>query len=258
MSTSRRLTSEAKPASLDFYLGAANNDFTSIAPFVKNGYASAIPTSEATVADNNLLIVYPAAAIASTVSSASTNDTAAGTGARTVTITYLTTAYALVTETLSLAGQTGVALTSTLLRCLNIEVATAGSGGVNAGIIYVGSGTVTTGVPAVVYGTIGAGDNKSQNATYTVPAGYTLFLDLISGITAGTAGIATVRLVSSVNAGPFKTQVKFKAGVNSGVVQLYFDKLLSFTEKTDIEVRALASTGTLDVGATLVGFLVTN
>ena len=258
MSVSRRLTNDPKPSTVDFYLGAANQDYSNIAPFVKNGYASAIPTGEATVADNNLLMVYPAAAIASTVSSASANDTAAGTGARTVTITYLTTAYALVTDTLSLNGQTGVALSQNLLRCLSIEVATAGSGGVNAGIIYVGSGTVTTGVPAVVYGTIGAGDNKSQNASYTVPAGYTLFVDLVSGITAGTANIATVRLVSSTNAGPFKTQLKFKLGVNSGIAQIYFDKLLVFQEKTDIEIRALSSATTTDVGATIVGFLVTN
>jgi hypothetical protein len=65
-------------------------------------------------------------------------------------------------------------------------VLTAGTGGVNAGQIYVGTGTVTAGVPANVYGHVAVGDNQSLTGHFTVPAGYTGYLKRGS-ISSGTA-----------------------------------------------------------------------
>jgi hypothetical protein len=52
-------------------------------------------------------------------------------------------------------------------------VTTVGSGGSNAGIIYVGTGTVTAGVPAVVYNAVAIGENNSLTGAWVCPTGYT-------------------------------------------------------------------------------------
>jgi len=66
-----------------------------------------------------------------------------------------------------------------------MSVASVGSGGVNAGIIYAGTGTVTAGVPAVPYSAIGIGDNVSLVGHWTCPTGYTGYL-VFGSITSGT------------------------------------------------------------------------
>ena len=119
---------------------------------------------------------FPAAALQMTVSSSSASDTAAGTGARTVLISGLDANYAVITETVTLNGQTAVTTTNSFLRINNMLVTTAGTGLANAGIIYIGSGAVTSGVPAVIYNVIAVGYNNATSSQYTIPAGYTGYL----------------------------------------------------------------------------------
>lgn len=97
------------------------------------------------------------------------NDTAAGTGARTVSITTLDANYNVVPMTLTLSGTTPVALPAQVLRINGLRVATAGSGNTNAADIIVrdaGGGTTR--------GIILAGIGVARQAPYTVPAGFTL------------------------------------------------------------------------------------
>lgn len=97
------------------------------------------------------------------------NDTAAGTGARTVTLTPLDGSYNAAPVTLTMNGTTPVPLPAQALRMNGIRVATAGSGGTNAGDIIVrdaGGGTIR--------GIILAGVGVARQAPFTVPAGFTL------------------------------------------------------------------------------------
>lgn len=71
------------------------------------------------------------------VSSTNANDTAAGTGARTVLITGLDENYNDVTESIILNGLTGVNTTKQFIRVFKVRVTTAGSGATAAGDIYV-------------------------------------------------------------------------------------------------------------------------
>jgi hypothetical protein len=119
---------------------------------------------------------YPAAALQMTVSSSSVSDTAAGTGARTVLITGLDANYAVISETVTMNGQTAVTTTKSFLRINNMLVTTAGTGLANAGTIYIGSGALTSGVPAIVYNLIAVGYNNATSSQYTIPAGYTGYL----------------------------------------------------------------------------------
>ena len=119
---------------------------------------------------------YPAAALQMTVSSSSANDTSAGTGARTVLISGLDANYLVITETVTMNGQTAVTTTNSFLRINSMLVASAGTGLANAGTIYIGSGVVTSGVPATIYNVIAVGYNSTTSSQYTIPAGYTGYL----------------------------------------------------------------------------------
>lgn len=81
------------------------------------------------------LYALPAAAAATTIVSSSANDTAAGTGARTVLVTGLDASRNVITETVTMNGTTPVALTAEFFRINKIEVMTAGSGLVNEGLL---------------------------------------------------------------------------------------------------------------------------
>lgn len=122
------------------------------------------------------LLGHPAAPTVMKISSSDTNDTSAGTGARTVYILGINGTGGYVEETVTLNGQTAVNTVNTYDAIERMTVLTVGSGGVNAGVIYAGTGTVTSGVPAVKYSAIGIGDNTSLVGSWTCPTGYTGFL----------------------------------------------------------------------------------
>jgi hypothetical protein len=105
--------------------------------------------------------------------SSSVNDTAAGTGARKVKVTYIDNSGALVQSgEISLNGTT---LVTSVLTGVNhvlwVEVFEVGSGGVAAGNIRL---RINGGV--VECGQITAGGNKSLTAKFVVPVGYTGYL----------------------------------------------------------------------------------
>ncbi len=123
------------------------------------------------------------------ISSSSTNDAAVGIGARTVLITGLDANYNVISETVTLNGQTAVNTVNSYLRINGFTVTTAGNSLTAAGTIYAGAGVVTAGVPATVYELIPLGWNSRQSATYTIPTGYTGYISysrLTFGQSAGT------------------------------------------------------------------------
>lgn len=143
-------------------------------PVLVSGRNGAIATGEETVWDQGGTLSPLAAATAIKVSSSSANDTSAGTGARTVQVIGLDSDYNVQLETLTLSGQTAVQGTQVFSRILGVDVLTAGSGGVNAGTVYVfdDAGAVTSGVPNTashIQASIVAGANASQVAAFTSP-----------------------------------------------------------------------------------------
>lgn len=101
--------------------------------------------------------------------SSSAADAAAGTGVRTVKITYINASNALVeSAAITMNGVTPVATGITAKCLLWVEATTVGSGNVAAGNIV-----VRNTVGPVNYIQITAGGNKSLAAVFMVPAGYT-------------------------------------------------------------------------------------
>jgi hypothetical protein len=213
----------------------------------KFGFNPDVDDSLETVWAEGGLYSYIETATVLKVSSSSTNDTAAGTGARTVTLFGLDANYAEIGETVTLNGQTAVNSTKTYLRINRMVVNTAGSGGQNAGVIYAGTGTVTTGVPANKYATIAVGDNQTLMALWTVPADHTAYLlkKDVDVATTQNNKYATINLVSRPFGGVF--QIKDKSVIHSGALNQTYSIPLKFEEKTDLEVRCIGDSSGADI-----------
>jgi len=230
-----------------FYLQVARNQISFHKSNFKFGFNADVDDSLETVWAQGGLYSYLASASVLKVSSSSTADTSAGTGARTVELSGLDTNYDEISETVTLNGQTAVNTTNEFLRINRMVIRSAGSGEQNAGVIYAGTGTVTTGVPANKYATIAIGDNQTLMALWTVPRGYTAYL-LQTDITVATTQnnkYCTVHLVARPEGEVFQIKDKFVKAESS--VHQGYTIPLKFEEKTDIEVRAIGDSAGADI-----------
>ena len=216
-------------------------------PLFKFGFNGDVDDSLETVWAQGGLYSYLSAATVLKVSSSSTADTSAGTGARTVLLSGLDGDYNEITETVTLNGQTAVNTTQSFLRIFRMVVKSAGTGGQNAGVIYAGTGTVTTGVPANKHATIAIGDNQTLMALWTVPAGHTAYLNQTDITVATTQNnkYCTTTLVARPLGEVFQVKDKFVIA-EGGHIQRYKHPL-EFAEKTDIEVRAIGDSAGADI-----------
>lgn len=150
--------------------------------------------------DHKLIQFPPAGGVSMEVVSDNVNDTAAGSGARTVTITYLTSAYVSTTVTLALNGTTPVALGTGILRINSFVVATVGTTprGVNTGNISIRA----TGGAGATYSYMLAGVGQAQSSLFTVPTGVSFdVLELLASLhqvdTSQRAGTLSLAVMNS-------------------------------------------------------------
>lgn len=169
-----------------------------------------------------------------TVVSSSTDDAAAGTGARTVQISGLGESYGEQTETLTLNGTTLVDSTKLWTRVNMCRVLTSGSSNqaFNVGALTVAHKTTT----ANVFTVVPAGFGQSQVGCSTIPAGKTGILDLIDvGKQRSNSATADGGLwVREFGFSPRVTNL-FSISQNNNFQQ--DSSVLVFPEKTDIAVR---------------------
>jgi hypothetical protein len=227
-------------------------------PEFKFGSNPNVGTSEESIWDQGGLYVYPTAAITMTVSSSSTNDAAAGTGARTVAIAGLDANYREISETITLNGQTAVNTVNQYIRVYRARVTSAGSGGTNAGNIHIGTGTVTAGVPATTYARVSAGEGQTLMAIFTVPAGYTAYIQ--QGTIASGTEQSNKFITAKLKVRPFGEVFQTKALVtlSNDFIGFDFGVALAIPEKSDIEGRAFSSSGSNVVAVTFTMILEQN
>jgi hypothetical protein len=193
--------------------------------------------------------IYPwlAAATSLEVLSASANDTAAGSGARTITITGLDTDYNEISVLVTLNGVTPVAVSRQFLRINLITVTSNGTSRRNEGQITVrdaGGGTVRALLP------VGAISDQtpamSKQSQYTVPAGHTLLivdLDLQINSSAGGGG-GTVKGADALlyfgapNNGPVRMPRALTCTDNGSSKNLDPKTPIPVAEKFDFQMRA--------------------
>lgn len=207
------------------------------------GYNSDVDTSEESVWPDGGTVPHPAAAATLKISSSSTDDDGdpVGTGARTVYIAGVDGNYNIVSETVTLNGQTAVNTTNQYLYVNEFYVLTVGSGGVNAGVVYAGTGTVTSGVPAVIYDLIAIGYNNRTTGHYCVPAGYTGYM--VEGLfSAGQAsGSTSVTGFLKTNGPDLVLRVGAVTTVNNSSAVFMFDPPFVVPEKNCVGASAIGA-----------------
>ncbi len=243
-----------------FELQVSRGQITAHYPLFKFGFVEDVDDALETVWDGGGLYSYIPTATVLKVSSTSTADTSAGTGARTVHLYGLDADYKEIEEDVTLNGQTAVNTTNTFIRIFRACVTSAGSGGENAGTIHAGTGTVTTGTPANSYLQIKPSNNQTLMSVWTVPAGHTLYVTQtdITVATTQNAKYATVSLVARSYGEVFQVKEKFLIDVAS--VNIRYDYPLKFEEKTDIEFRIIGNSAAADIHASAAfeGVYITN
>lgn len=174
----------------EFYLDVARGLVTGMRPVNKFGRNSDVDAgAEDLWAQGGLYVEATAASVVNFVSS-SANDTAAGTGARTISVTGLNASNVEVTETLTLNGTTNVPTVNSYNFISRVIVLTAGSGGANAGTI---TGTATGGgTPLLI--SVAIGINQSQLGVYKVPAGKSAYISSWGGSFYSATALAQVEL----------------------------------------------------------------
>lgn len=199
--------------------------------FLHRAFISGTFSSEQTVWNATSIWVPPATATTMNIVSSSTSDTAAGTGARTVSIAGLDANYLEINETVTMNGTTPVATTKSYLRIQRMTVVTAGSVENNVGTI-----TISNATPQ---GTIQPNAGQSSFSMYTVPAGKVAYLhSLHLSSSKSTDGKFSIRTRASG-----VSRIRHSALLTGEAYDVSFTYPTVIQEKTDIELRAVANTG---------------
>lgn len=182
------------------------------------------------------------------VLSDSANDTAAGTGAKTIRVFGLDANWELQEEDVTLNGTTPVTLGETYLRIFRAYVLTAGTIETNDGTITIRTDGLTT------QAEIPAGRGQTLMAIYTIPEGYTGYITAWYGdASKSSTGIVTARLMTRENGGAWRN--RSDRGIHSQGGGFYQPKVpqsggipIKVNARTDVKIRYTdASTNNLEV-----------
>jgi hypothetical protein len=217
---------------------------------VIEGHNAVIPVTRENLNEFSQLVVYrsiEASAAKVQISSSAAADAAGQAGAITMEIIGCNAAYEIISEIVTLTGQTQFESANSYLRVFECNVLTTGSSGVNSGDIYVivtgTGGTVTAGVPTTLTSglvKIPIGYQRSFSGCYVVPKGHRAQVCKIS-LGAGTQGalfqIRATYLPTA--ASPLSMEFEQVIGVNTGLADLdVCDKHIQFPEGTHIQMDA--------------------
>lgn len=200
--------------------------------------------------------VVPATAAAITIVSSDANDTAAGTGARTVFVEYIDSNYNSASVTVTMNGTTPVAV-GTGWHVNRGYVVTAGSNAGAVGSLTMSSAAAGTPVLARILATY----NHTMSSIYMVPAGYSLYMKRLDmGIQSSNAnGTADACLFYKPFGGVFRVQdnMLFREGGTTSNTHEYSTHRV-FAEKSIIKVRIVAASHACDAHCVYSSKLVLN
>lgn len=157
----------------DFWMRVARGQISEYTAYHRFGSYESVGTTFVPLARAGVYQT-PTAAAALEVVSTSANDAAAGTGARTVTITGLDATWTEITEVVTLNGIAAVATINNFIRAYNMEVTTSGTYGTSAAGSHAGTITLRGAGGGATWLQIYAGTyprSDSQCGVFTVPTG---------------------------------------------------------------------------------------
>lgn len=215
------------------------------------GYQAAVGNTSIPVWENASAYTYPTSATTLTVVSTSASDNTSAT----ILISGLDANFAPISETIALNGTSGVTTVNSYLRVNSLLMTSPGTSQTT------NVGTITVKQSSNTLAQINIGVSKSQSTIYTVPAGYTFYLNL--------AEVNTSNSYTSSNIVTYKVQViNNTTGVKLTVLQQPFVSIytasrasdpFAYTEKTDIQWQLVTSTATVvAAGVIITGKLIKN
>ena len=210
----------------------------------KFGFKSAVSTTEQTIWDVGGIYSYPSSALSMTATSAS-GATDAGVQ---ITVVGLNADWSEVSQTVTLGASGAATLPTSLIRCYRAYVSGSQA---PVGDISIASGSTN-------YARILAGENQTLMAVYTVPAGYTGYMHqgTISSGTSQSNKYATARLKVRSFGGVFRTASVVT--LHNQFLPFDFGIPVQIPEKSDVEARAITSSGADDISITFTMILVPN
>lgn len=233
-----------------FDLQVARGQVTGHTAIFRSAYSSNVSSAGTyTLWPRASAYTFPVSASVMTLSSGTSGDVG-----QVVLVQGLDANYNAITETIVLNGQTPVNSINSYFRINGLVVLTDSP----SGPIYFGTGNVTTGVPQNIYGFIAAGDNTMLAAIYTVPAGYTLY---IQGGSAS-AALANANKIITINFNGIYDGVDYRTAkiVTSGGYQYFpYTPPIAVPETYDL-IDTVTSTDTQagSVAVNLSGILIKN
>lgn len=245
-----RTTSDGVLISKDYGTAVAQGEVTSAQPYSSYGELVTIgAVTNQIIWPAGTYLLPPPAGVQMSLVSTSANDTAAGTGIRSVDIHYLDNLLAEQTETVVLNGLTPVLTVATNIRFIQcLHMATFGSGKVAAGLITASNGGTT-------YAQITAGSVRCSSSVRMVPAGKRLYVNgLVGGSSSGTAAAsAIIRLCATAFDGHDYAVDSVFIPLAAATAQ---DTSISLSLNTPMSFEAGTAVGlqvTVDKAATVVG-----
>ena len=213
-----------------FELQVVRNQIENHKSIFKFGFNPDVNSAEETIWDVGGIYAYPSTAVVMTVTTDA--GTAADDNGVKVIVQGLDGDYNEVSQEVTLAGAGTATTTQTFLRVFRAYV--SGSQAPTGNLNITNGGTT--------YARITLGENQTLMALWTVPAGYTGFLDHVNIATGTTFAnqYVTAQLVQRQLGGVFRAMMKQTLG-SGGVADFVIRYPISIPEKTDVEVRALSS-----------------
>ena len=215
------------------------------------GYQSAVGNTKIPVWENATTYTYITSSSTLTlVSSSASYDTSAR-----VLINGLDANFNPISEILSLNGVTGVTTINSYFRINSLLLVAPGTGQTT------NVGTITLKQSSNIVAQINAGIGKSQSTIYTVPAGYSFYLDFAEVNTSNSytsSNIVTYSVQAINNNSGVKLQVLQQPFVSIYTANRSSDPFL-YTEKTDVQWQLVTSTATtIAAGVIIAGKLISN
>lgn len=180
------------------------------------------------------LFPYQAAAVQLEVVSSSTDDAAAGTGARSVLVLGLSSTWAQISEIVVTNGTTPVTTVNSYLRINAFRVASVGA---HASGTNVGNITLRVAGAGATQAFMGAGDGQCFRTIFTVPLGQTAFLldAFVAIVRAGTNEAIEFSFFARTNLGPWIKRNIFSVSAGGLSTQHIMPRIFGqLPEKTDI------------------------
>jgi len=211
------------------------------------GHNSSVGTSYETVAHEGGVLDRLVTGQSIIVSCASAADSAGSAGAQSIGLSYLNTNYSAKTvEIATVGGSYTSSVVTDVYRILGARVSAVGADRQNAGEISIASATAGN-----VLCTIAGGEGKCHSASWTVPAGTTLYITAFTGSEDSTKG-TEIAFYTRSETGPWLSQLEG----NLIDTFVWFNPSAPFVipQKTDIEIRAKSNLGAADVTAGFEGW----